>query len=96
MMERYDLIIRNGKIIDGTGNPYFAADIGIVGEEIAAISRLVDPMKADRILDATGMIVSPGFKKASSRKRLARRSNLNSVVSVKMVASGKKVIFVPV
>jgi N-acyl-D-amino-acid deacylase len=61
MMERYDLIIRNGKIIDGTGNPYFAADIGIVGEEIAAISRLVDPMKADRILDATGMIVSPGF-----------------------------------
>ena len=61
MMERYDLIIRNGRIIDGTGNPYFTADIGIVGEEIAAISRIGDAMEADRVLDATGMIVSPGF-----------------------------------
>ena len=61
MMERYDLIIRNGRIIDGTGNPYFTADIGIVGEEIAAISRIGDAMEADRVLDATGMIASPGF-----------------------------------
>ncbi|MDM8544315.1 D-aminoacylase [Desulfococcaceae bacterium HSG9] len=61
MPERYDLIIRNGRIIDGTGNPYFTADIGIVGEEIAAISLIGDEMKADRVLDATGMIVSPGF-----------------------------------
>ena len=38
MTERYDLIIRNGRIIDGTGNPYFTADIGIVGEEIAGVS----------------------------------------------------------
>jgi N-acyl-D-amino-acid deacylase len=61
MAEKYDLIIRNGRIIDGTGNPYFTADIGIVGEKIAALSRTGDAMKADRVIDATGMIVSPGF-----------------------------------
>src|SRR5207253_10578015 len=41
-------------------------------------------------------ISSPGFKNASSRNRVARRSNLNSVVMVKIVGSGRKVISVPV
>jgi len=61
MAEKYDLIIRNGKIIDGAGNPYFTADIGISGDEIAAISRIGEGVAADRVLDAAGMIVSPGF-----------------------------------
>jgi len=61
MAEKYDLIIRNGRIIDGTGNPWFKADIGIVGEKIAAISRTGDGMNANMILDAAGMVVSPGF-----------------------------------
>ena len=61
MTQKYDLIIRNGKIIDGAGNPYFTADIGISGDEIAAISRIGEGVAADRVLDAAGMIVSPGF-----------------------------------
>jgi N-acyl-D-amino-acid deacylase len=56
----YDIIIRNGHIIDGTGNPWYAADVAIQGERIAAIGNLGDA-HARREIDATGQIVSPGF-----------------------------------
>ena len=56
----FDLLIRNGKVIDGSGNPWFRADIGIVGSKIAAIGRF-DSTQAKRTIDAKGMIVSPGF-----------------------------------
>jgi len=56
----YDLIIRNGHIIDGTGNPWYAADIGVKGERIAAIGDLHDA-HGKREIDAAGHIVAPGF-----------------------------------
>lgn len=56
----YDLIIRNGHIIDGTGNPWYAADVAIQGDRIAAIGDLHDA-RAKRDIDAQGQIVSPGF-----------------------------------
>jgi dihydroorotase/N-acyl-D-amino-acid deacylase len=56
----YDLIIRNGHIIDGTGNPWFAADLGIRGDRIAAIGDL-SGQKATREIDAKGRVVAPGF-----------------------------------
>ncbi len=56
----YDLIIRNGHIIDGTGNPWYAADVAISGDRIAAIGDLHDA-HAKREIDAQGRIVSPGF-----------------------------------
>ncbi len=56
----YDLIIRNGHIIDGTGNPWYAADVAIQGDRIAAIGNLSDA-SAKREIDAKGQIVSPGF-----------------------------------
>ena len=56
----FDLLIRNGKVIDGSGNPWFRADIGIVGDKIVAIGHF-DSTQAKRTIDATGMIVSPGF-----------------------------------
>ncbi len=56
----YDLIIRNGHIIDGTGNPWYAADIGIKADRIAAIGDLRNE-HATREIDATGRIVAPGF-----------------------------------
>ena len=61
MTEKYDLIIKNGRIIDGTGNTWFQADIGIMGNEIAAISRTANGMEAKSVLDAAGLVVSPGF-----------------------------------
>jgi len=61
MTAPYDLIIKNGKIIDGTGNPWFKADIGIVGATIAAVSRTGGTMEGKRVLDAADKVVSPGF-----------------------------------
>lgn len=57
---KYDMIIRGGHILDGTGNPWYAGDIGIQGDKIAAIGKL-DQATAKRIIDATGKIVAPGF-----------------------------------
>jgi N-acyl-D-amino-acid deacylase len=56
----FDVIIRNGHILDGSGNPWYAADIGIKGDRIAAIGKL-DGAHATKVIDATGRIVSPGF-----------------------------------
>jgi N-acyl-D-amino-acid deacylase len=56
----YDVIIQNGKIIDGTGNPWYQADIGIYRDKITAIGKL-DPRLAKRVIDAGGKVVAPGF-----------------------------------
>jgi N-acyl-D-amino-acid deacylase len=56
----YDLVIRGGRIVDGTGNPWFAADVGIRGDRIVAVGRLADA-SAKRQIDAAGLVVAPGF-----------------------------------
>ncbi|MGA6957108.1 MAG: D-alanyl-D-alanine carboxypeptidase, partial [Candidatus Acidiferrales bacterium] len=56
----FDVLIKNGHILDGAGGPWYAADIGIRGDRIAAIGNLQDA-KATKVIDATGRIVSPGF-----------------------------------
>src|SRR5271168_4043048 len=56
----FDLIIEHGRVIDGTGAPWYAADIGIRAGRIAAIGRL-DQARAKRRIDATGRVVAPGF-----------------------------------
>jgi N-acyl-D-amino-acid deacylase len=55
----YDLLVRNGTIIDGTGAPRYRADLAIVGGRIAEIGHLDGGAK--RVIDAAGLIVSPGF-----------------------------------
>ena len=56
----YDLIIRNGHIIDGAGNPWYAADVAVRGDRLAAIGELREA-HAKREIDAKGRIVAPGF-----------------------------------
>jgi N-acyl-D-aspartate/D-glutamate deacylase len=58
--QRYDLIIRNGHIIDGTGSPWYSGEIGIQGGRIAAIGHLGNATAAQTI-DGAGMVVAPGF-----------------------------------
>jgi len=55
----YDLVIRNGTIIDGTGLPCYRADVGVNGNRIAAIGRIREKGKEE--IDATGQVVTPGF-----------------------------------
>jgi N-acyl-D-amino-acid deacylase len=56
----FDLIIEHGRVIDGTGAPWFAADVGVRAGRIAAIGRL-DHALTKRRIDAAGRIVAPGF-----------------------------------
>jgi dihydroorotase/N-acyl-D-amino-acid deacylase len=56
----YDFVIAGARVVDGTGSPWFAGDIGIVGDRIAAIGDL-HAAAAKRRLDAAGLVVSPGF-----------------------------------
>jgi N-acyl-D-amino-acid deacylase len=59
----YDIIIRNGRVIDGSGRPGFRADIAIRGDRIARISRNIalKGTRARREIDARGQVVAPGF-----------------------------------
>ena len=59
-MSQYDTVIKNGTIIDGTGLPRFNGDIAIRNGRIAAIGR-VDASTGRDVIDATGLIVAPGF-----------------------------------
>lgn len=55
------VLIRNATIIDGTGAAAFQADIRVVGELIAEIGDGLEPTQSERLIDATGLIVAPGF-----------------------------------
>ena len=58
-MAEYDLLIKNGTIVDGTRIPAYKGDIGIRGGRIVAMGNLTE--SASRVLDATGAVVAPGF-----------------------------------
>jgi N-acyl-D-amino-acid deacylase len=56
----FDILIRNGRVVDGSGNPWRLADIGIRSGRIADLGRLGDA-PASRVIDASGLTVTPGF-----------------------------------
>ncbi|PON10748.1 amidohydrolase, partial [Candidatus Entotheonella serta] len=55
----YDLIIKNGTVIDGSGLPRYRADVGIIHGQIATIGKI--RASAKEVLDAEGHVVAPGF-----------------------------------
>ncbi len=58
--QQFDTIIRDGRIVDGSGNPWYVTDIGINNDRIVRIADLSNAT-ADRVIDASGLVVSPGF-----------------------------------
>lgn len=58
--QAFDIVILNGHVIDGTGSPWYAADVGIRNGRVAAIGRLADAA-AKQEIDASGRVVAPGF-----------------------------------
>lgn len=57
---QYDLLIKNGRIVDGSGRPGYLADLAIKGDRIVRIGKLKSAT-ATRVIDAAGMVVAPGF-----------------------------------
>jgi N-acyl-D-amino-acid deacylase len=57
--DSFDLIIRHGRVVDGTGNPAFFADVAITNGHVAAIGRITGDAKSE--IDAKGLVVAPGF-----------------------------------
>lgn len=57
----YDLIIRNGKIVDGTGAPWFKADLAVRDGKIVALGQIPADAPAKTVIDACGLAVAPGF-----------------------------------
>ncbi|HYZ85984.1 MAG TPA: D-aminoacylase [Bryobacteraceae bacterium] len=56
----FDILIRNARVVDGTGNPWYRADVGVKNGKIEAIGRLSNA-SADRTIDGAGRVVAPGF-----------------------------------
>jgi N-acyl-D-aspartate/D-glutamate deacylase len=63
--ETFDVLIRNARVLDGSGNPWFRADVALRGDRIAAVGHL-GPARAARVIDAQGLYVAPGFIDAHS------------------------------
>jgi len=57
---QFDVLIRNGRIVDGSGGPWFRGDVGITGDRITALGTIGDATAATAI-DATNLVVAPGF-----------------------------------
>jgi dihydroorotase/N-acyl-D-amino-acid deacylase len=59
--QQYDTLIRNGHVVDGSGNPWIYADVGIFNDRITFVGKADPSLTAKRTIDATGLIVAPGF-----------------------------------
>jgi N-acyl-D-amino-acid deacylase len=64
----FDLILRNGRVVDGTGNPWYRGDVAVKDGRIAAVGRL-EP-DAVKVIDAEGLVISPGFVDTHSHSDL--------------------------
>ena len=79
----FDLVIKNGNIIDGTGTPHYIADIGIKDGKIACIKKNI--IGGEEIIDATGLTVTPGFIDSHSH---SDSSVLNFPESIEKIEQG--------
>ncbi|MDP9277873.1 MAG: D-aminoacylase [Gemmatimonadota bacterium] len=58
---RYDVLITNARIVDGTGNPWYRGSVATIGDRIAYVGPSIPGLAARRVIDAGGQVVAPGF-----------------------------------
>jgi N-acyl-D-amino-acid deacylase len=58
---RYDVLITNARIVDGTGNPWYRGSVATIGDRIAYVGPSIPGLNARRVIDANGQVVAPGF-----------------------------------
>ena len=66
--QNYDVILRNGRVVDGTGNPWYRADVAVRGDVIVAIAPRISG-NAARVIDVGGQVIAPGFIDIHSHAR---------------------------
>lgn len=59
--EPFDVLIRRGTVVDGTGNPWFLGDVAIRGDRVVHVGRVASDAEARLVIDAHGLVVAPGF-----------------------------------
>ena len=97
----FDLLIRGGRILDGTGNPWFRADIAVRDGRIVALGMLTGAT-ADRVIDAAGRYVSPGFidihshadDGGSGRRASIRNDSIHRKAAPNIVSQGATTVVV--
>jgi N-acyl-D-amino-acid deacylase len=79
--QMFDIVVSGARVVDGTGNPWYRADVGISADRIAAIGDLRNATSTDRI-DASGLVVAPGFIDIHSHtaRDMVENPNLEGVV----------------
>ena len=88
---KFDLVIRNGKIVDGTGNPWFFGDVAVKGDRIVAVGRI--PAGTSKIeINAKGLVVAPGRTDPGTADRRISpsigRKNVNGAGRTKKLSLG--------
>src|ERR1043166_48271 len=89
----FDILIKNGKILDGVGNPWYFADLGIRGDRIVAIGKLSNAT-AKKTIDAAGKILAPGFIDTLGQSEMAllidnrALSKLSQGITTEITAAG--------
>lgn len=79
---RYDVVFTHARIVDGTGNPWYYGDVGLQGDRIARIApRGTLAALGDSVVDATGLVLAPGFIDLQSHSRFAHLEGDTRVVS---------------
>jgi N-acyl-D-amino-acid deacylase len=91
MRPDYDVLIRNAHVLDGSGNPWFAADIAISADRVVAVGALPGA-KAPRVIDAQGLTVAPGFIDVHSHAAEGLAGGLNTATP--LLAQGVTTVLV--
>ncbi len=81
-----DLLLRNGRVVDGSGNVWFHADIGIKDGKIVHVGH-IDALEAERTLDVKGLVVCPGFIDVHTHSEMALLANPKAETSLRMGAT---------
>src|SRR6195256_5714602 len=77
----FDVLITGGEVVDGSGAPRTRQDVGIAGGRVAALDRL-DGARAGRVIDASGLVVAPGFIDVHVHSELARLGGIDQFAGV--------------